>query len=204
MALVAKRGDARTASWDAEMQGPSNIDLTREVAGIRRAAAKATAFCAVCLAAGYWLLPRVLTFPREPVDALLFTLRVDLFIVLWVVIAIGLVSHARRQSPADIRGSAFGVASPEIRIKIAFLQNTLEQAFVAIGAHLVFSTLMTGRALALVVVAAALFAVGRVTFYRGYPHGAAARAFGIVTTVIPTLLILVLALWSMGRAMFAP
>lgn len=57
-----------------------------------------------------------------------------------------------------------------------------------IGSHIVFSTLASGDALALVVAATFLFGVGRVSFYRGYPRGAAARAFGVVTTVIPGLL----------------
>ncbi|MDP3857719.1 MAG: hypothetical protein Q8Q73_08175 [Stagnimonas sp.] len=175
-----------------------DIDLKKEVHGIRTAAVKALLLTAACFAAGYLMLPKYVLFPTTTFDALVFTLRVDLFVLLWVVVAVGLVSHARRQSTADIRGAAFGVPSDSIRVKIAFLQNTLEQAFVAIGTHLVFSTLLAGAALSLVVVATALFAVGRVTFYRGYPHGAAARAFGMVTTVIPTIVILALSLVSLA------
>mgnify|MGYP003719259949 FL=1 len=91
------------------------------------------------------MLPKYFFFPATTLDALIFTLRVDLFILLWVAAAVGLVSHARRQSTADIRGAAFGVPSESIRIRITFLQNTLEQAFIAIGSHLVFSTLMAAR-----------------------------------------------------------
>ena len=32
----------------------------------------------------------------------------------------------------------------------------------------------------------ALFTIGRITFRRGYPRGAPGRAFGIVTTLLPT------------------
>lgn len=175
-------------------------DLKKEVQGIRTAAFKSLVLTTACFAAGYVLLPQVMVFPTTMLDALVFTLRANLFIVLWVVLAVGLVSHARRQSTADIGAAAFGVPSESIRIKTAFLQNTLEQSFVAIGVQLVFSTLFAGPLLSLVVVAVVLFSVGRVTFYRGYPRGAAARAFGMVTTVLPTLVILALTLVGLVRA----
>lgn len=186
------------------MDTAHDIDLKGEVHGIRTAAAKALVVSAACFAAGYLLLPKVFTFPATTFDALVFALRVDLFILLWVVVAVGLVSHARRQSTADIRGAAFGAPSESIRIKIAFLQNTLEQAFVAMLSHLVFSTLLAGPALSLIVVGAALFAVGHITFYPGYPQGAAARAFGMVTTVIPTMVILAISLVALAGKGFAP
>lgn len=104
-----------------------------------------------------------------------------------------------RRRAVNIRGWAFDAPSLQIRFKLAFLQNTLDQALIGICAHWVFSKSMTRRALALVVVTTALFAVGRITFYRGYPQGAAACAFRIVTTVMPTML----ELWAMGRAAFA-
>lgn len=163
-------------------------ELRREVAGVRLGAAKGTAFCIGVLAASYYVLPSLMDFPRDPIGALVFTLRADLFVLVWVLVGVGLVSHARRQSMRDIAGSAFGTPSETIRIKIAFLQNTLEQAVIAIGSHVAFSTLVSGDALSLVVAATFLFGVGRISFYRGYPRGAAARAFGVVTTVIPGLL----------------
>src|SRR3546814_10394542 len=72
-------------------------------------------------------------------------------------------------------------------LQVAFLQNTLEQAVAAVGAHLALATLISGPPLALIPGAVFLFAIGRITFLRGYRQGAGARAFGIVTTVIPTI-----------------
>jgi hypothetical protein len=40
--------------------------------------------------------------------------------------------------------------------------------------------------------------------YRGYPQGAVARAFGMVTTVIPTLVILAISLVALARNWIAP
>ena len=57
----------------------------------------------------------------------------------------------------------------------------------AVGAHLALATLIAGPTLALIPGAVILLVVGRVTFLQGYPYGAGERAFGIVTTVIPTI-----------------
>lgn len=186
------------------MDTAPDINLKMEVQGIRKAAVKSLMVSAAFFVTGYLLLPRYVIFPTTTFEALVFTLRIDLFVLLCVAVAVGLVSRGRRQSTVDLRGAAFGIPSESIRIKIAFLQNTFEQAFVAIGSHLVFSTLMQGPALSLVIVATALFAIGRITFYRGYPLGAAARAFGMVTTVIPTMAILALSLLALARSWIAP
>jgi hypothetical protein len=186
------------------MTAESKINLKNEVKGIWWAGLKALILCVFAAAAGYFLLPRFMTMPTTIGDALIFTLRIDLFILLWVVIGVSLVSHARRQSTADIRGSAFGTPSESIRIKIAFLQNTLEQAFMAISSHLVLSTLVTGESLSFIVVAVGLFAMGRVTFYLGYPNGAAARAFGMFTTMIPTLFIVGYSMVALARNGLSP
>lgn len=180
------------------------IDLKQEVQGIRGAAIKSLLLCAACFGVGYLLLPKWMAFPTTPFDALVFTLRADLFILLSVVVAVGIVSHARRQSKHDIGAAASGVPSASIKVKIAFLQNTLEQAFIAIGTQIVFSTLFTGPALSLVVVAVVLFSVGRISFYRGYPQGAAARAFDMVTTVIPAIVILALCLVALAARAITP
>ena len=78
-------------------------------------------------------------------------------------------------------------ASPRIAVYAAFLQNTLEQAFVAVLAHLALATVSGPSPLAYVAGAVVLFCVGRICFLAGYPKGAGGRAFGIVLTVIPTL-----------------
>ncbi|MCZ2996086.1 MAPEG family protein, partial [Acinetobacter baumannii] len=65
-------------------------------------------------------------------------------------------------------------------IRIAFLQNSLEQAVLASGAYLALITLLAGPALSLLVSAAVLFGIGRVTFFLGYQRGAPGRGFGFV------------------------
>ncbi|EGI53997.1 putative membrane protein [Sphingomonas sp. S17] len=53
-------------------------------------------------------------------------------------------------------------------------------------AILALATIEGKAPLAYIVGMVALFAIGRITFRRGYPRGAPGRAFGIVTTLLPT------------------
>lgn len=168
--------------------------MNLEVTKIRWAALRGFLFCAFTTGLGYYFLPKMINLPEEPFDKVTFVLRADLFVIFWVIFAVGVVSHGRRQNVKDIWGSAFGPPSTELAIKVAFLQNTLEQAFMAIFVHLALATLLPSKSLALILVGIFLFGIGRVTFYRGYPKGAGGRAFGIVTTVLPTIFGFILAI----------
>lgn len=170
------------------------MNLKDEQRKVRLAAVAATLFCSLMLGIGYLVLPGLLQFPVELSERLAFVLRADLFVLVWILIGVRLVSHGRFHSVADIGGSGSGPPSPKIATKVAFLQNTLEQAVLAVGVHLALATLLTGPALSLILIAVVLFGLGRVSFYVGYPHGAGGRAFGMVTTVLPTLAGFVLAI----------
>lgn len=145
-------------------------------------------FSVAVLWIGYLALPQWFEFPTSQSESLVFAIQANTVCVLWVVIAIRMVSRGRLRSKADIDGSAFGPPSKALAIKVAFLQNTLEQAFVAVGANICLATLVKGPELSLIVGSVALFSIGRVTFYLGYPSGAPGRAFGIVVTMLPGVL----------------
>ncbi|API61537.1 ribosomal protein L11 (plasmid) [Tardibacter chloracetimidivorans] len=162
-------------------------DLEAEQRKIIRRAAVAIVFCVLVLAGSYLLLPRLMAFPTGLAQRLAFALQADLFVLIWIIIGVRMVSRGRFHSAIDNPGSAFAPPSPAIAVQVAFLQNTLEQAVAAVGAHLALATLISGPLLALIPGAVFLFAIGRFTFLRGYPHGAGARAFGVVTTVVPTI-----------------
>ena len=163
------------------------MDLRAEQQKIIRHAVAGIIFCTLVLASGYAILPRYLEFPVRLADRLAFALRADVFVFLWILFGIRMVARGRFHSAADIKGSAFGPPSAQISVRVAFLQNTLEQAILAVGAHVALATVLSGPALALIPTAVALFAIGRLTFFIGYPKGAGARAFGMVATVIPTV-----------------
>lgn len=170
------------------------IDLRAEQRKILKASLASLIFCILVLTAGYLLLPRYFAFPTELPDRIAFALQADVFVFLWIVLGVRMVARGRFHSAADNRGSAFGPPSPAIAIKVAFLQNTLEQAVIAVGAHLALATLLTGAWLALIPAAVVLFGIGRVAFFVGYPKGAGGRAFGIATTAVPTVAGYVLAI----------
>lgn len=151
-----------------------------------RAIAAAIACVAVTLGA-YLLLPSMMAFPADLAERIAFAVQADVFVLLWVVLGVRMVSRVRFYSKEDNRGSAYTLPSPKIAVPRAFLQNTLEQAVIAVGAHLALSTLVYGPALSFIPAAVFLFAIGRITFLLGYPYGAGARAFGMVMTTLPSI-----------------
>lgn len=165
---------------------PIPQDLSAAMAGVRRQAAWSFLLCAPVLGAAVWWLPQQFEFPAQMGERLAFAARASLLIVIWVLIGVGTIARLRRKTPQDNAGSAYGPPSEQLRVPLAFLQNTLEQAVLAAFAILALATVEGEAPLAYVVAMVALFAVGRITFRRGYPRGAPGRAFGIVTTLLPT------------------
>lgn len=173
----------------------ATVDLKAEQRKVLVRGGAAVAVGMGMLLAAYFLLPRYWAFPSEPAERLVFVLQADVFIFVWVVIGIQRVSSGRYRSAVDNRGSGFGAPSPAIALKVAFLQNTLEQAFIAVGAHLALAAATGGPLLALISASVALFAIGRIAFLIGYPHGAGGRAFGIVLTMLPSYVLYATAVW---------
>lgn len=166
------------------------VDLQREELAIRRATVTAFFLCTLCFAVGYLTLPNFFEFPTEFADRLSFAIQASVFVLIWVLVGVMMVSWGRRHSVADIGGSASGPASSRIAVQVAFLQNTLEQVVLAVGAYLALATLISGAWLSLIVVAVGIFAVGRVLFLIGYStdqRGARGRALGMALTVTPTI-----------------
>lgn len=163
------------------------VDLPREQRRVTVRAIAATLVSIAVLSAATFGLPAVIDLPSDLAARFAFVLRLDLVVGLWVVFAVRQVARIRFISAEDSRGSAYAPPSQRLAVPAAFLQNTLEQAFVAVLAHLAMATVPGAYSLAYVAGAVVLFCVGRVCFLGGYPKGAAGRAFGIVLTVVPTL-----------------
>lgn len=172
---------------DQPVEPGPDVDLGSEQRKVVWRSVAALVFCSLMLASGYLVLPTYFHFPIELPDRLAFALQADMFVFLWIAIGVRMVASGRFRSASDNRGSAYAPPSPRIAVAVAFLQNTLEQAIVAVGAHLALATLLRGPPLALIPTAVALFTVGRVAFLVGYPKGAGGRAFGMATTALPTV-----------------
>lgn len=169
------------------------INLREEQRHIVRGAAKAFAWSVLAFLAAHGLMPRFVDLQGPDLRVQLnWWAGSCLVLTLWVMAGVGMVSTRRRRSEADIRGSAFGPPSPAIAVPAAFLQNTLEQAFIAVFTQLVLVLTLDAVALPLLVASTVLFSIGRACFLAGYPHGAGARSFGMALTAMPSLLSLVL------------
>lgn len=103
---------------------------------------------------------------------------------------IAAMANHRFFSPADIDGGGLTVASPKARVIQSTLQNTLEQAVLAIAAYATWAAAMPDSWQAAIPAAALLFAAGRALFWRGYAGGAPGRALGFGLTFYPTMLLL--------------
>lgn len=78
-------------------------------------------------------------FKDAPTQRLLIAAKTDLFVMLWLAIAISNVARLRFMSPLDIAGSGAGPPSQRLRNAVAFLQNTLEQVGLAVPAHVILA-----------------------------------------------------------------
>ncbi len=175
---------SEASAAEASEQG---VDIRREQRLILRNALLAGLLCMAMVVGAWFWLPHYFQPPVAMSERIAFALQCDVFVLLWLLISVRMVSSGRYQSAEDNRGSAFAPPSPRIAIKVAFLQNTLGQCVVAIGVHVTLATLVTGDALFCIPAAVMLFAIGRGAFLHGYPKGAGARSFGMVTTVLPSL-----------------
>ena len=129
------------------------------------------------------------TAPTPFIQSLQFAIQIDLFVVVWLALAIGNVARLRHSSEADINASLIEGGSAEVRVASAILQNTFEQVGLAVATHLILIATFD-RAHAVLVTLAGLFAIGRARFWAGYNKGAGGRAFGFGLTFYPSVLIL--------------
>ena len=173
---------------DAYRRPTDAVDMVAEERAIRRDSTIATIATLVGYASAFWIGPALADLPVDMAGRLGFAalwFAVPGFVLL---VAILMVSTTRRFSAEDIGGQAAGPPSARLAIKAAFLQNTLEQTVLAAGFYFALAAVAGGAWLALLPVAAGLFVIGRVLFYRGYPRGAQGRSLGMGLTMMPAAL----------------
>ena len=175
-------------SQNAYRRRPEDVDMEAEERAIRRDTTIATILTLAGFIAAFWLGPALVDLPLEVADRLAFAALVYAMPGFVLLVAILMVSTTRRFSAEDIGGQAAGPPSERLAIKAAFLQNTLEQVVLAAGFYFALAAVAGGAWLALLPVAAGLFVIGRVLFYRGYPRGAQGRSLGMGLTMMPAAL----------------
>ncbi|MEZ9336416.1 MAPEG family protein [Vibrio splendidus] len=103
-----------------------------------------------------------------------------------LIVSIGRLAKFRFFSQDDIDGSGLTSGTRQAIILQSMLQNTLEQLVIAFGVYTAWCLLMPSAWLSAVPACSVLFFIGRIFFFKGYSHGAPARAFGFATTFYST------------------
>jgi hypothetical protein len=174
----------------------------------QRGVARGAASAAVISAGALWIAIHFNPFAFPDLLALQprlsIALQADLIVMLFLMLAIGRLANHRFSAPEDIDGAGLTIGSARATLLQALLQNTLEQAVLAIVIYLAWATLLPSSWLSALPVAVLLFSLGRIAFFATYERGAAARAFGFGLTFYPTvallLILIIRSLWSMGCA----
>lgn len=139
------------------------------------------------------LVPPAAFMPQQGYPSTLaHALKWDLLLVVCLAASVALLARHRFFTPADIDGSGLTSGTPKAQVLQSTLQNTLEQTVLGLAIHLVWAAAMPRSWQAAVPAAAALFFVGRVLFFRGYAHGAPARALGLALTFYASVVMLLL------------
>jgi uncharacterized MAPEG superfamily protein len=164
--------------------------LTDKQSGVLRGMLAGLAITVIALALA---MHGVLTPLMPGADSSLdFALKWDTLVVACLAINIGLLARHRFFTPDDIDGGGLTAGTSKAHLLQSILQNTLEQTMLALGVHLIFAAVMPRAWQAAVPMAAMLFVIGRVLFWRGYAAGAPHRALGFALTFYPQVAMLVL------------
>lgn len=162
--------------------------------GVMRGMILAFLLGSLVLLAAILFLPAALMPLAAPADRLAAAARWGLLVVVCLIAAVGNLARHRFFTPADIDGSGLTAGSDRARLYQAIVQNTLEQALIAVIAHAAWAATMPVGWFGAVPAAAVLFLIGRIAFAAVYARGAPARAFGFALTFYPSVLLVVGAL----------
>jgi hypothetical protein len=144
---------------------------------------------ALCVALTLNFAPQLFSAAALPQDSPAQRLA---FVVHWLLLPAGtllagVVLAARRGFHADTIDGTRAPASYGMEINLRYNQNTLKQVVLAASAWAALALALPRAQLVLIPAMAALFVLGRATFWIGYLMHPMGRAFGMVLTVLPTL-----------------
>jgi MAPEG family protein len=148
---------------------------------------------AVGMAAGFAVTVAVFMWPSLPPvppgieERLALWLALSIAAALWLLIGVALLARHRFFTPADIDGGGLTEGTAGAKLLQTLIQNTLEQALLAIPAYGAWLWLMPDARRGLAVLCAGLFVVGRLLFFALYARGAPWRAIGFTLTFYPTV-----------------
>ncbi len=174
--------------------------LTEKQQGVLRGVVAGVVATLLALALAIVAHPGSLTPEQGYPAAFAHALKWDVLLIVCLTVNVGLVARHRFFTPEDIDGGGLTKGTSQVQVLQSILQNTLEQTVLGVSIHIIWAAAMPQSWQAAVPAAAILFFVGRVLFWRGYAHGASARALGFALTFYPSVTMLVLVvgrlIWS--------
>ncbi|MFO7561186.1 MAG: MAPEG family protein [Enhygromyxa sp.] len=179
-----------------------SMALSDKQRGVLKGVAAGMALTLLGIFGAPWIdpAPRVV----DPSARLSFALSWDLLLLICLIANVGALARHRFSTPEDIDGGGLSAGSPRAKVLQATLQNTLEQVVIASLVHLIWAVTMPLRWTASLPVAASLFVLGRLLFWRGYERGAPGRALGFALTFYPSVVMtLVLVVHRVYEMLFA-
>lgn len=179
------------------------MELSEKQKGVVRGVIPAALVTLAGFAGASVLIPMSALPLDEPGARLAWALPWALVPVLALMVSIMRVANHRFSSPEDIDGSGLTAGTDRVLVLRAILQNTLEQAVLAVAAYLIWATVMPHSWLRAIPIAALLFVTGRILFARGYERGAPGRAMGFGLTAYPTFGMLATLAFVLVLRMFA-
>ncbi len=165
------------------------MSLSKPQRGVALGMASALALSVAGLGAAILVAPAAL-LPHTLEGRLQLAACAALAPALALAVCIARLAAHRFRTPADLDGSGMTEGTDQARLLQALLQNTLEQAAIALPVYVAWVTLAPPRWLAALAVAAGMFLLGRLLFFIGYARGAPGRAFGFALTFYPSVLLL--------------
>jgi hypothetical protein len=134
--------------------------------------------------------PQLLAHLANPADdtAARLAYAAQWMLVPGLTLLAGVFGASRRGFYADAIEGTRTPSSYSLEINLRYNQNTIEQTILAAIAWCGLSQVLPHSDLVLIPVMAALFFVGRLTFWIGYALHPMARTFGMTLTAVPTIL----------------
>ena len=162
------------------------MELSEKQKGVVRGVIPAAVSSVIGLGGASLLIPMSALPANEAGARLGWAMPWALLPTLTLMVSIMRVANYRFASPDDIDGSGLTPGTDRVLVLRAILQNTLEQAVLAVAAYSIWAAVMPLSWLRAIPVAALLFTTGRILFARGYDSGAGGRAMGFGLTAYPT------------------
>ena len=176
--------------------------LTEKQRGVLAGMAAGLLITLVAIVAAIAWAPGPLLPAPDASATIVQALQWDVFLAACLAANIGMLARHRFFTPADIDGGGLSPGTSHAQLLQSMLQNTLEQAVLALFVHLAWAAAMPRTWQAAVPAAVILFVCGRVLFWNGYAGGAPRRALGFTLTFYPSVVMLLLVLASAATRIF--